>query len=303
MLSLVNLPKTHKHNPVGLNLCLEGEWIFIGVHGGGERNFGDKHPTFAFFHALGCSKLYSMSLPLHNLRNPDSLIDKPEFDDADIPSVQEFLDAAFDVLQPVVLNKNVIFLGHSGGGMTIQRNWWRLAPIMTRQSIMITVGSGTVETERASVVNAFWTVDNYREMGSFDLMSKIHLNEERTQRLIKFWYRECGVGGRMYASNSDAQAMFVDSVPDSEFRRCFMIIGDRDEAFPINEVLSVVDKTFAANNVLLCSSGHFTYFAGEEWVSTRKAILNIIIKSCPLKPSSDEALAKTKKKHQTQAKL
>lgn len=280
----------------GLKLSLSDNWMFIGVHGGGERAFDENHPTFQLFSTIGCSRLFSFSMPLHNTRSSTCKIDSVECDKEDPPSVKEFLDAAFDVLAPIVTGENVIFLGHSGGGMTIQRNWYRLAPLMSPHSIVITVGSGTVETECAGVVNSFWTIDNFNELGTFDILSKIHGNSDRTARLIKFWSTECGTGGSMYMSKESAEEMFVKSSPDSHFRRCFMIIGDKDEAFPIGTVLSVVDSNFACNNVKISKSGHFTYFSGQDWISTRKSILEVLLMTCPLSHSSDEDFQLTKKK-------
>lgn len=270
-------------------MAVEDDWIVVGIHGGGERRLEASHPVFQLTAAIGFRRFFSGCLPLHGKRSPDISWDQEENDEDSIPTTEQFINAVYDSLLKFCTSKRVLFICHSGGGMTMQRIWHLLSVKLHPESLLICIGSGAKEPEHSALIGNFWSLPAYEKLGSLPILEKLH-GQKRAHRMIHFWHKCCGRGGDMFLTQPEFDRLYGSGVSP----RCFVVLGLRDQPFPPVSYLQAFSKLQAVNRVYLVNSDHYRYFA-DFWSETRRGILAILMSHVNLKKAADEIAAESRK--------
>uniref|UniRef100_A0A0G4GSA6 Uncharacterized protein n=1 Tax=Chromera velia CCMP2878 TaxID=1169474 RepID=A0A0G4GSA6_9ALVE len=253
-------------------------WICVTVHGGGELVWREKHPVTQLAFEIGCETVFALSLPLHCRRETlrEAVAGPAEWDTASSDSLAApppcvFAETVLNLLLPFVRGRRVLFIAHSGGGMSFQKLWPRLSSACHPRSLLIPIGSGLLEPFNSTEIGDIWTASSFKAQGRLGRMETAHGGRERTRRMIDLWHAAAGKNGELYVNEEECEALL------SEDSRVFPLIGTNEEVFPFEDshVRGLRTLRRAAGKATLVASDHFNYF-GAFWPAVRTGILSVL---------------------------
>eukprot|EP01116_Phalansterium_solitarium_P007835 TRINITY_DN20814_c0_g1_i1.p1 TRINITY_DN20814_c0_g1~~TRINITY_DN20814_c0_g1_i1.p1 ORF type:complete len:287 (-),score=25.53 TRINITY_DN20814_c0_g1_i1:78-845(-) len=219
---------------------LNSNIIAVCAHGGGGSMFGENHPVVQLLLSTVANEVCSVELPGHGSNAVDTPVP------ADVAAEQ-----IFQAVGPVVRDRQAVFVGYSVGGIFLMKLWPRLRELMQRDSVGVFVGSGLRSNLGWPLINNFWQPEAYVARNKALAMEKLHgPGWKATIESVRLWNKPDSAA---FSTASELHALFS---PDEHV---FLVLGDADQPFPLEDNLFCMDTDTAARKVVVVPSDHFRY--------------------------------------------
>jgi hypothetical protein len=243
------------------------KFIAVLVHGGGQTHYSKDHPLVTLVQDF-VSIIYSVELPVHGKHSAMILQDP----------VQDSIDIVYTLLEPIVRDRNVLFISFSVGGLIILKNWSKLVSL-TSKHVGIFIGCGIVGNHAdAKRWEQFWAKDVIQAQKRDVIMQKLHGDDwPNTAQFVQFTTTS-DPEMKMYCNEKERSSILADS------KNVVFMIGSEEQVFNMESAilnsLSYQERTNFINSrslVEVHKVDHFSYFS-KGWPQLEKLLKQEILR-------------------------